>query len=91
MTYSKSKNRIYLYGGGKYNDVPVDDLSMYCLDLANLFWVKLSKGTEINPGPRLGHSINICGTILYLYGGLNKDVCFEDLWTYDTGKNFLIK
>jgi Galactose oxidase, central domain len=90
MTYSLPKNRIYLFGGGKYNDIPVDDLSVYCLDLANLFWVKLSKGVGLNPGPRLGHSMNMVGSTIYLYGGLNKDLCMQDLWAFDTGKKYFV-
>lgn len=84
MTHSPLKNRLYLFGGGKYNDVPVEDLSVYCLDLANLFWVKLSKQSALNPGPRLGHSMNIIQSIIYLYGGLNGDKCMDDFWAFDT-------
>jgi hypothetical protein len=36
VTNHNGKDRIYIFGGGQSNNVPVDDDGMYCLDVGTL-------------------------------------------------------
>ncbi|KAJ2715913.1 hypothetical protein H4R19_000941 [Coemansia spiralis] len=38
---------------------------------------------EIAPPPRAGHSCSVYPGSIYVFGGMNGERCFNDLWTYD--------
>lgn len=79
--------RIYVFGGGLHEKVPVNDQAMYCLDLDKLFWVVISAPCSKSPSPRLGHSISVIGTKLYIFGGMDTDRAYDDLFVFDTITN----
>jgi N-acetylneuraminic acid mutarotase len=88
--FVSSKNRVYLFGGGLHNNIPVPDPSTYCFDLGNpslldrLFWCKVNSQ---GPSTRLGHCIVSDGSKLYLSGGMDKNQVFGDVWEFDTNTN----
>ncbi|KAI9202682.1 uncharacterized protein BJ171DRAFT_600694 [Polychytrium aggregatum] len=80
-------SRIYVFGGGQSGSAAVDDAEMYCLDVESLLWVRLTNpGVGPRPLPRQGHSVIACGSSIYIFGGLNGDVSFGDLWAFDVGR-----
>jgi N-acetylneuraminic acid mutarotase len=79
--------RIYVFGGGFLNNQPVNDTSMYCLDYNSQFWFKLTGTNVISPKRRLGHTLTAVGKYLYLFGGMDGDLVFNDLWRFDTAGN----
>ncbi|KAJ3173155.1 hypothetical protein HDU88_004616 [Geranomyces variabilis] len=82
-TYEKS--RLYVFGGGVENDVAAKDAVMYCLDVDTMFWIQVSTATQTpSPPPRLGHTLTAVSTNVYLFGGLNGEVAYNDLWVFDT-------
>ncbi|KAJ1730274.1 hypothetical protein LPJ61_003102, partial [Coemansia biformis] len=38
---------------------------------------------EVVPAPRAGHSCSVYPGSIYVFGGMNGERCFNDLWTYD--------
>ncbi|KAJ3359308.1 hypothetical protein HDU91_004962 [Kappamyces sp. JEL0680] len=82
--YLPEKGRLYVFGGGLQNSQPVDDVFTYCLDLKSLFWVKVSGLQSVQPRARLGHSLTMVGSSMYLFGGLAHDTALDDLWVFDT-------
>jgi N-acetylneuraminic acid mutarotase len=76
--------RVYVFGGGLNNDIPVDDTSMYCFDVNNLFWCRVNVN---GPRPRLGHTMTCIGTKIYMQGGMNRNEIYDELWEFDTVTN----
>lgn len=76
--------RLYLFGGGSHENVPVPDGGTYCLDIGRLFWAKVC---DSGPSIRLGHSMTTIGRKIYLFGGLANETVMNDLWVFDTGKS----
>jgi N-acetylneuraminic acid mutarotase len=82
--FVESKNRVYVFGGGHVNNQPVCDQNMYCFDIQSLFWaVVQSQG----PSKRLGHSFVTIRDKIYMFGGIDGDVVYNDFWEFDTSKN----
>lgn len=51
-----------------------------------LFWVRMTTPEQQpSPCPRLGHSFTAVGGKIYMFGGLDGDQTFDDLWIFDTG------
>ncbi|KAI8896904.1 hypothetical protein BC833DRAFT_595766 [Globomyces pollinis-pini] len=82
-----TNNRIYIFGGGLHNNIPVKDNATYCLDLNSLFWVMVSGPKALAPQRRLGHSMTSIDSKIYLFGGMANDGVFDDLWVFDTVSN----
>ncbi|KAI8994346.1 hypothetical protein BC832DRAFT_558482 [Gaertneriomyces semiglobifer] len=85
---AEESHRIYVFGGGLAEDRPVDDRSMYCLDVNTLLWIRVSLGKEEpTPPARLGHSLTAVNDQIYCFGGLAGDRFFKDIWRFDTVRN----
>lgn len=95
VAYIESLNRVYLFGGGQQNNVPISDSNTYCLDIGNievtvnyldsLRWFMVSGDRSLHPSKRLGHSLTVIGKKIYLFGGLCNNDIMNDLWVFDTG------
>ncbi|PVU99943.1 hypothetical protein BB559_000262 [Furculomyces boomerangus] len=74
---------LYIFGGtveGHYlQDLAVFDVKVAATNGPS--WSFINAETEIPPG-RAGHSCNHYQGKLYIYGGMNGEVCFNDLWTF---------
>lgn len=46
----------------------------------------VSGAKAVCPPKRLGHSLKMIGSKMYLFGGLDENVAFNDIWVFDTGK-----
>ncbi|KAI8913109.1 hypothetical protein DFJ77DRAFT_466810 [Powellomyces hirtus] len=82
---SYEKSRLYVFGGGVASDAAVPDASVYCLDVDNMLWIKVThEQQQTSPPTRLGHSFTAIGTKIYLFGGLHLNEAYNDLWIFDT-------
>ncbi|KAI9101049.1 hypothetical protein DFS34DRAFT_612998 [Phlyctochytrium arcticum] len=84
----RRRDRLYVFGGGTSADEAVSDSNTYCLDTSTMLWIQVASGTHSPcPQPRLGHTLTAIGDKVYMYGGMNGDITFDDLWIFDTLKN----
>ncbi|KND01703.1 uncharacterized protein SPPG_03498 [Spizellomyces punctatus DAOM BR117] len=85
---SGKADRLYIFGGGLTIDTAVPDVKVYCLDVNSLLWIQVTTGREQpSPLPRLGHSLIAVGTTIYMFGGMDGDQTFDELWIFDTVNN----
>jgi N-acetylneuraminic acid mutarotase len=83
----KFSQRIFVFGGGLHEKTPVDDQNVYCLDLDSLLWVIVCSKSLNSPCKRLGHSLTSIGTNLFLFGGMDNNNTFNDLFIFNTITN----
>ncbi|KAJ8330436.1 hypothetical protein QVD99_007769 [Batrachochytrium dendrobatidis] len=83
-------DRIYIFGGGMHQDVPVEDDCMHCLDMDHMVWIVVHPGAgghdEMVPESRLGHTLSAVGKNVIMFGGMSKWKHYDDLWVFDTEK-----
>lgn len=80
-------DKVYLFGGHgglNYSRVALNDL--YSFDLKEEVWEKL---VPANTGPegRGGHSVFAAGDKIYIYGGWNNEMQYNNIWFYDLTTN----
>ncbi|KAI0192780.1 hypothetical protein F4808DRAFT_364150 [Astrocystis sublimbata] len=89
-------SKIYIFGGqveGFFmNDLAAFDLNQ--LQMPNNRWEILIESTELDappngkvPPPRTNHSMITYNDRMYLFGGTNGQVWFNDVWCYDPPSN----
>jgi dynein heavy chain, axonemal len=69
------------YGGSGYSRRDFND--MFTLDLTSFEWLK-TKCAGKNPEARSGHTSCVVGKQIFLFGGWNSHVQFNDLYIFDT-------
>ncbi|OLY78480.1 Tip elongation aberrant protein 1 [Smittium mucronatum] len=74
---------LYIFGGtvdGYYlQDLTAFDVRVAATDGPS--WNFIETFGDV-PSPRAGHSCNALHGKIYIYGGMNGEVCFNDLWVY---------
>jgi len=77
------KNSLVLFGGSQYNTQAVNDSHTYILNMDSMEWKKISKTPS--PSIRLGHTLtyNPLNSEIYLFGGLNNNEVYNDLWKFN--------
>ncbi|KAI8324354.1 galactose oxidase, partial [Martensiomyces pterosporus] len=77
-------SKLYVFGGtvdGYYlQDLVSFDVRVAATQGAR--WSYIDYGTNVPPG-RAGHSCSVYLNSIYLFGGMNRDECFNDLWAYN--------
>ena len=69
------------HGGMGYSRTAFNDI--YSFDLAEKTWTKLESVSEKLPEGRGGHSLFANEGKLYIYGGWNSEMHFNNMWFYD--------
>ncbi|KAJ1944530.1 hypothetical protein EC988_005964, partial [Linderina pennispora] len=76
-------SKLYVFGGtvdGYY----LQDLVSFDVRIAasqGARWTHIDCGTTMPPG-RAGHSCSVHLNNIYVFGGMNQDKCFNDLWAF---------
>ncbi|XP_041368725.1 rab9 effector protein with kelch motifs-like [Gigantopelta aegis] len=72
-------DKIFVHGG-MAGSTFYDDLDV--LDLSKNLWVNV-KRKKTYPSARAGHGSLVCGTDLYIFGGMNRDGALDDTYKLD--------
>ncbi|KAJ1964964.1 hypothetical protein GGI12_001089 [Dipsacomyces acuminosporus] len=77
-------SKLYVFGGtvdGYYlQDLVSFDVRVAATQGAR--WSYIDYGTNVPPG-RAGHSSSVYLNSIYVFGGMNREECFNDLWAYN--------
>lgn len=77
------KNQLVIFGGGISGKTPIQDPNVYIYNPTLNKWISL-KGKGQNPELRQGHvMIAHNEDKLYVHGGVNENVFYDDLWVFD--------
>eukprot|EP01080_Neovahlkampfia_damariscottae_P007021 gene7021-11186_t len=86
MVMKSSGEAIILFGGVSedecFNDVWFLTFKV-SLSGESMKWTKIEPKSELIPSERFDHSTTICNSKMFIYGGRNKKIIFNDLWEYD--------
>jgi dynein heavy chain len=80
-------DKVYLFGGHgglNYSRIALKDL--YCFDLKEEVWEEIHPANA-GPDGRGGHSVFAAGEKIYIYGGWNNEMMFNNIWFYDLSTN----
>eukprot|EP00358_Blepharisma_japonicum_P002100 CAMPEP_0202949878 /NCGR_PEP_ID=MMETSP1395-20130829/16708_1 /ASSEMBLY_ACC=CAM_ASM_000871 /TAXON_ID=5961 /ORGANISM="Blepharisma japonicum, Strain Stock R1072" /LENGTH=177 /DNA_ID=CAMNT_0049653297 /DNA_START=68 /DNA_END=601 /DNA_ORIENTATION=+ len=73
-------SRVVLFGGRGANSAHFRDL--HALDPVTMTWYQGPEGGNA-PGGRLDHSANLVGSKMFIFGGWNQDIFYNDLHVLD--------
>lgn len=77
------ENKVYLFGGhGGLNYARVAFNDLYCFDLTTEVWEKLVPNNNA-PDGRGGHSLFASEGKIYIYGGWNAEMQYNNVWVYN--------
>lgn len=77
------KNQLVIFGGGISGKTAIHDQKVYIYNPTLNKWISLN-GKGQNPEPRQGHvMISHNDDKLFIHGGVNEDVFYNDLWIFD--------
>ncbi|RNA39815.1 rab9 effector with kelch motifs-like isoform X1 [Brachionus plicatilis] len=77
------KNQLLVFGGGESGKKSVEDQKIYIYNATLNKWISLN-GKGHNPEPRQGHVMIAHNDYdLYIHGGVNEDVLYDDLWHFN--------
>ncbi|CAD8049418.1 unnamed protein product [Paramecium sonneborni] len=76
-------DQLILFGGFYCADICKHSNDLYSYSFNLNHWIKLNKSKEKQPSPRDGSSIAIHNSNLYMFGGKNGDLRYNDLWSFD--------
>lgn len=80
------KDQLLVFGGGEAGKEPVSDDRVYIYNPMNKKWIALSIKGE-SPKLRHGHvMINQNDKFIFMYGGMNAEGIFDDMWRLDLMK-----
>ncbi|CAK70961.1 unnamed protein product (macronuclear) [Paramecium tetraurelia] len=79
-------DQLIIFGGFYTADTFKHSNDLYSFSFTLNKWVKLNKSKGKQPSPRDGSSIAIHNQILYMFGGKNGDLRYNDLWQFDFSK-----
>eukprot|EP01091_Cochliopodium_minus_P003809 TRINITY_DN13769_c0_g1_i2.p1 TRINITY_DN13769_c0_g1~~TRINITY_DN13769_c0_g1_i2.p1 ORF type:complete len:380 (-),score=74.30 TRINITY_DN13769_c0_g1_i2:81-1220(-) len=77
------ENKMYLFGGYSLNSA-LNDIYSYHFEKKE--WNKINILNSKLPAPRFCHSAVISNNTMYVFGGHNGSVAFNDLWEFDFTK-----
>ncbi|CAD8133827.1 unnamed protein product [Paramecium octaurelia] len=79
-------DQLIIFGGFYTADTFKHSNDLYSFNFKLNSWIKLNKSKGRQPSPRDGSSIAIHDQILYMFGGKNGDLRYNDLWKFDFSK-----
>lgn len=80
------RDQLVVFGGGSSGKTPVNDSNVYIWNPTQKKWISLSLKCE-QPSVRHGHvMLNYNDELIYMFGGMNNDTLFDDLWVLDLKK-----
>ncbi|CAD8212285.1 unnamed protein product [Paramecium octaurelia] len=79
-------DKLFIFGGFYTSDICKHSNELYSFNFNLNNWIKLNRSKGRQPLPRDASSIAIHNQILYMFGGKNGDIRFNDLWQFDLSK-----
>ncbi|EAS07283.2 kelch motif protein (macronuclear) [Tetrahymena thermophila SB210] len=78
---------LYVYGGcGKQQDCS-KTMQIFRLDCETYEWNKVEYTTDVIPDSRDSHTANVINNKMWVFGGSNSELLFNEFWTFDLQKN----
>lgn len=81
--YAWAQGKLFMFGGGSANDIPISDTALWCFDPELRRWSTLA--CSDHPSMRQGHTFNATDDekSLVLIGGLDPKGSYGDVWSFD--------